>query len=91
MRLSSASTETVSVVWATANGTAHNGSDYVAGFGAVTFTPGQTAKSIVVSVKGDNAVEPNETFLVNLAAPTNATIGDGQGQGTIVNDDGGCG
>jgi hypothetical protein len=41
-----------------------------------------------VPVIGDTVVEPNETFLVNLTTPSNATITDGQGIGTIVNDDG---
>jgi hypothetical protein len=40
-----------------------------------------------VQVLGDLVVEPDETFFVNLSAPTNATIGDGQGLGTIVDDD----
>jgi hypothetical protein len=31
--------------------------------------------------------EPDETFAVNLSGATNATIGDGNGSGTIVNDD----
>jgi hypothetical protein len=42
-----------------------------------------------VSVIGDVVPEADETFFVNLSAPSGATIGDGQGQGTIVNDDGG--
>src|SRR5207249_4208197 len=36
----------------------------------------------------DTVFEPDETFFVNLSSPANATIADGQGQGTIVNDDG---
>jgi hypothetical protein len=41
-----------------------------------------------VPVLGDALSEPNETFFVNLTTPTNATIADGQGLGTITNDDG---
>ncbi len=40
-----------------------------------------------MQVEGDTKVEPNETFFVNLSKPTNATIADAQGQGTITNDD----
>jgi len=40
-----------------------------------------------VAVRGDLTIEPNETFFVNLSAPVNAAIADGQGIGTITNDD----
>ena len=43
---------------------------------------------MTVNMKGDNTIEPDETFLVNLSGPTNAAIKDGQGIGTIRNDDG---
>jgi hypothetical protein len=85
--LSAASASTVTVNFATADVTATAGSDYAAASGVVTFTPGQTTRTITVDVTGDTAVEPNETFLVNLSAPVNATIATGQGIGTIVNDD----
>jgi Calx-beta domain len=55
--------------------------------GSLIFTPGQTSKTIQVIIQGDNAVEPDEHFFVNLSSPTNATIADGQGQGNIQNDD----
>ncbi len=85
--LSAASAQTVTVNFSTANGTAAAGADYVAQSGVVTFTPGQTSKTITVVVNGDSLVEPNETFFVNLSSPTNATIAAGQGIGTILNDD----
>ena len=44
-------------------------------------------KTATIQINGDTSVEPNETFFVNLSNPTNATIADGQGQGTIINDD----
>ena len=73
---------------ATANGTATAGSDYVARsltgqaipFGSSTYT-------FTVLVNGDFVVEPNETFFVNVSNIINATVTDGQGQGTITNDD----
>ena len=70
--LSAAATFPVTVNYATANGTATAGSDYTAASGTLTFAPGQTSKPITVTVNGDTAVEPNETFFVNLSAPTNA-------------------
>jgi CSLREA domain-containing protein len=86
--LSAASASTVTVGFATADGSANAGSDYSGISGTLTFTPGVTTQTISVSVNGDTTVEPNETLSVNLAAPTNATIASGSGTGTIVNDDG---
>lgn len=85
--LSAASGSTVTVNYATANSTAVAGSDYTAANATLTFGPGETTKNITVTVTGDTAVENNETFFVNLSAPANATIADGQGLGTIINDD----
>jgi subtilisin-like proprotein convertase family protein len=85
--LDTASSNPTTIKWATANGSATSGSDYTAGSGTLTFAPGEVTKQITVSVNGDTSVEGNETFTVNLSNPTNATIADGQGVGTIVNDD----
>jgi hypothetical protein len=86
--LTNASASAVTVTYATANGTATAGTDYVAVAPTVlTFTPGQTSKTIAVTVNGDTLNEGNETFFVNLTSPTNATIADAQGVGTIVDDD----
>ena len=88
--LSAASASTVTVNFATADGTATAGSDYVATSGTLSFAPGIVTQTITVSVVGDTASEPNETFTVNLSSPTNATIVAATGVGTIVNDDGGA-
>ena len=85
--LSSASGQTVTVDFHTADGTAHAPSDYTGASGTLTFSPGQTTKNVAVSVNGDTEIEPNETFLVELTNPTNATIEHGTGTGTILNDD----
>ncbi len=77
----------MTVAYATANGTATAGSDYVAKSGTLTFAAGTTQQTIDVTVNGDTVVEPNETFVVNLSSPSGATIADSQGQGTISNDD----
>ncbi|HEV2798945.1 MAG TPA: FG-GAP-like repeat-containing protein [Pyrinomonadaceae bacterium] len=73
----------------TADGTANSGSDYT-GFTnqAGSISAGQTSTTIEVNVNGDTTLEVNETFNVNISNPTNATISDGQGTGTILNDDG---
>jgi large repetitive protein len=85
--LSAASGQTVTVSYATADGTARAGSDYVAAAGSLTFAPGETSKTVTVLVNGDVLNEAKETFFVNLSNPTNATIADGQGVGSILNDD----
>jgi hypothetical protein len=85
--LSAASGKTVTVNFSTAGGTATAGSDYNSTSDMLTFNPGETTKSINVTVIGNTIVEADETFFVNLASPVNATIGDGQGTGTIFNDD----
>ncbi len=85
--LSAASGQTVTVNYATADGTANAGSDYVAAAGTLTFNPGDLTKQVPVKINGDSLFEPNETFFVNITAPVNATLSDNQGQGTITNDD----
>ena len=79
--------QTVTVDFATANGTAMAGVDYAPKSGTLTFLPGETLKTITVQVFGDFEIEGNETFFVDLSNPSNAVIGDAQGLGTIINDD----
>ena len=86
--LSPAAASTVTVDCVTANGTATAPSDYIAGTTPLSFTPGETSKTCTVPVVGNTVMELNETFLVNLSAPIGAAIADGQGLGTILNDDG---
>ena len=85
--LSAPSGQVVTVNYATANGTATAGSDYIAASGTVTFSPGTTSQFIIVQYNSDVLYELDETFLVNLSSPTNATIADGQGVCTMTNDD----
>lgn len=85
--LSNATSSVVSVNYATADGTAINGNDYNLTVGTLTFSPGETTKTIAVPIRGNLSSEPNETFFVNLTGATNATIADGQATSTIVNDD----
>jgi hypothetical protein len=85
--LSAASTQTVTVGYATSDGTATAPGDYTAASGTLSFGPGETSKPITVTVVGDTAVEQDETFTVTLASPVNATVADGSATGTITNDD----
>jgi hypothetical protein len=86
--LSNASSQAVTVNYATADGTATTtDNDYVATSGTLTFAPGDLTKTLTVLVNGDTKVEPDETFSVNLGSPTNAMIAVGTGTGTIQNDD----
>jgi hypothetical protein len=86
--LSPASTQTVTVAYATANGTASAGSDYSTRTGTLTYTPGQTSKSVAVPILGGTVPEPTETFFVNLSGATDATIATAQGTATINDNDG---
>jgi chitinase len=85
--LSQAFSQSVTVRWATANGSAASGSDYRAASGTLTFAAGETSKSISVAVLGDFRAEATETFSVRLSSPTNATIADGTGVATILDTD----
>ncbi len=87
--LTPAASANVTVTYATANGSATTAdSDYVAKTASLTYTPGQVSKTVTVTVRGDTKFEPDEDFFVNLSnVNANATISDGQGVGTIVNDD----
>ncbi|MCD0278310.1 putative Ig domain-containing protein [Xanthomonas melonis] len=85
--LSAASGQTVTVNYATADGSASAGSDYVAGSGTLTFAPGVTAQNVTVTVNGDTTVEPDETFSLGLSGASGATIARATGTATILNDD----
>lgn len=80
--------QTVTVHFATADGTATAGSDYVKRSGTLTFSPGATVLPVEIGVVADAVFEHNETFVVNLSgASLGVRIRDGQGQGVIQNDD----
>jgi uncharacterized repeat protein (TIGR01451 family) len=85
--LSGPSRDPITIAYSTANLTATAGSDYRAVSGTLTVPAGATSGSIGVAVLGDTTVEPDEAFYVNLGAATGAVVTDGQGKGTIVNDD----
>jgi len=86
--LSAPSASTVTVDFITNGVTATSGSDFVAGSGTVTFLPSDVSEPVTITINGDTLDELDETFTVDLSNPTNATILDGQGVGTITDDDG---
>lgn len=85
--LARSTSDSVTVNYQTANGTALAKADYTATSGTLTIQPGHTQGTIFVSIKGDRKREPNETFSVRLSNPVGATIDDGVATATILNDD----
>lgn len=74
--------------FATADGTAVAALDYTAASGTVTFAPTDTTKTISVATIDDSVSEADETMSVNLSgAPAGSIISDNQGVGTIVDND----
>ena len=80
--------ETVEVNFATADGTAIAGEDYIATSGTLVFEPGETHQTITVQVLGDALPESTEEFTVVLSEASGATITADTGRGTVLNDDG---
>ena len=72
--LSSASSSTVTVQYASRDLLATAGTDYIASSGAVTFNPGETSKTINLTILGDTLYEQDEFFMVELSSPTGATL-----------------
>jgi VCBS repeat-containing protein len=85
--LSGTPSSPVTVNYTVDPGTATPGADYSPASGVVAFNAGETSKIIEVAIIGDNDPEADETFFVNLTSASGAAIGDGQGVGTIVDDD----
>ncbi len=85
--LNHASDSTVTVDWASADGSATVGTDYLLGGGTVTFAPGVTAQQVSVDVVGDVLTEGDESFTVVLSTANGATIAAGTGTATITDDD----
>ena len=85
--LSRAPSGTVTVDYATADGTATAGSDYTAVNGALTFAAGETSKTVSVAVLDDAHDEGSETLTLSLSNASGAYIEDGTATGTINNTD----
>ena len=83
--LSHASSRTVTVDYTTSDGTAQAGSDYTAASGTLTFNAGDTSQTVQVTVLTDSEDESQETLTLTLSNPSQATLDDGTGTGTIEN------
>lgn len=77
----------VSIEFTTADGTATAGSDYVANSGTATIAEGANSTTVTVTINGDTTSEADETYFLRATSVTGATISDGEGLGTIQNDD----
>ena len=77
--------EAVSVDYATSDGTATAGADYTAASGTLSFSAGETSKTVTVTVLNDAHDEGSETMTLTLSNATGAVIGDGEATGTITN------
>ncbi len=86
--LAGSSIRAATVSYATRDGTAVAGEDYLAASGTLTFAPGETSRTVPVPLLDDGLPEPAETFAVTLSSPTNATIATAAADGTIIDDDG---
>jgi hypothetical protein len=85
--LSEGSGKQVSVDYSTGDGTAIAGTDYETVSGTLVFAPGQTLRSVLVQVTGDDDTEGNETFELDLSTPVNATLGTHPAVVTIQDND----
>ena len=85
--LDRASVETVTVNYATVDGTAEAGLDYEESSGTLTFSPGETEEIFEVTVIDDSYEDSGETFRVVLSDVSGARLGDDEGVGTIHNTD----
>jgi hypothetical protein len=87
VKLSQSDTKTVTVNYATVDGTAIAGSDYVAASGTLTFAPGVVTKLIPITITGDTVGEPTKQFFIDLSQPVAALLGQARATATITNDD----
>jgi hypothetical protein len=86
--LSGPTAQSVSFSFATSNGTATAGSDYIATSGPQTFAPGEVEKPVTVLVNGDSVDEAQETLFLDISNVQNATVNSSRGTGFIIDDDG---
>lgn len=87
VRASAGTIYPMTVDYTTVEGTATAGVDYTAQSGRLTFAAGETVQTIAVPIMGDTLHEWSETFSLVLSNPDYAAIEDGEGVGTITDDD----
>ena len=85
--LNRAETERLTVDYATSDDSAQAGVDYAAASGTLTFAPGETEKTVEVTVFDDSLDEGEETLTLTLSKASGAVIADATATGTIVNSD----
>ena len=85
--LSGSTARTVTVDYATTDGSATAGADYGSVSGTLTFAPGESSATVSVDIVDDETYEPDETFVARLSSPVNAAIATGEATGTILDDD----
>ena len=85
--LAGSSERSVTVSYATSDGTAVAGEDYEAVSGTLTFAPGESELTVYVSILDDAAYEPEEYFSLELSSPANATLAVRSVTGNIIDDD----
>jgi fibro-slime domain-containing protein/uncharacterized repeat protein (TIGR01451 family) len=88
VELSSPASETVEVAVATVAGSAAAGVDYLEASALLSFAPGEVRKTFAVTVLGDLEAELPEVFMVRLADPVGALLADGEGVGTLLDEEG---
>ena len=84
---SQSSTSPMTVQYSTINGTALSGSDYTSTTAVATIPAGQTCTTVTFPIIDNNTNEPTEAFSVILSNPSGATIADGNGSVTILDND----
>ena len=87
LTLSGPSVETIAIRAITSPGTATASTDYNSINTVLIFSPGTVTRTLDVTILGDTNLESNETYSVNLSEPFGTTISDGEGIGTILDDD----
>ena len=85
--LSKASALPITVAYTTVDGTATASADYAPASGTLSFAPGETQKTVAVSIVADTAIESDEYLKLALFAPVRVTLDDDLATGTITNDD----
>lgn len=85
--LANTSAATITVDYAVTGGTATgSGTDYTLASGTLTFNPGNTTKNITISVNNDTIDEFDETVIITLSNPSNATLGTNTSHTFTIND-----
>jgi len=87
VKLSSAASQTVTVKLATTEATATKPSDFYGTFQTVTFSPGQTQKTVAISINDDSTAESSEYFIARIFGATGAAITSNQANITIIDND----